>query len=232
MLRYLMPLLALLAASATAAQTQDAAKQATLPSVSLSANATRTVQNDIATASLFVEKEDTDAAVASEAVTLQANKAHALLKDFSGLKVKTANRQAYPVWDKNRVTRWRVRHELLVEGADFNALSKAIGTLQPHAQLGGIRFSVSSKLREATENQLIQQASADFQKRADLVSSSFGAKAYRIKEIAVHSGEPSPIMPFRAQAMVAAAESTPPVLEGGSNEISVTISGSIELVMP
>lgn len=228
-------LTALLAAiPALAAETSEPDKSAAFhPSVSLNARVARTVQNDTATASLFVEREDSDAAKASEAVTLQVNKAHAALKDFPELKVKTAGHQANPIWDKNHITRWRVRHELLLEAADFKALSKAIGAVQPYAQLGGIQFSVSAKLRETTEIQMIQEASAAFQRRAELVRQSFGAKAYRIKEIAVLAGEPTHIMPMlRAPMAVATAEATPPILEGGSNEISLTVSGSIELTMP
>lgn len=203
------------------------------PTVALSANATRTVLNDIATASLFVEKEDNDAARVAEAVTVQANKAYALLKEFPELKVKTASHQAYPIWDKNKVTRWRVRHEIWVEAADFKILSKAIGAAQPYVQLSGIQFSVSGKLRDATESQLIQEASTAFKKRADLVRQSFGASAYRIKEIALQSGEPPRIAPMlRSMAAPASAEFTPPSLEGGSNEISLTISGNVELTLP
>jgi predicted secreted protein len=223
----------LISTHAFAAGTAESTPVATAPTVSLSARAARTVQNDKATATLFAELEDSDAAKASEAVTAQVNKAYSLLKDFPELKVKTAGHQAYPIWDKNRITRWRVRHELLLEAVDFKVLSKAIGTAQPYAQLGGIQFSVSGKLRDATESQLIQEASIAFQKRADLVRQSFGAKAYRIKEIAVQSGEPSRIVPmFRAQMASAVAEAAPPAFEGGSNEISLTISGNVELTMP
>lgn len=232
MIRHALILTSLLAAAnALAGESSDATRAN--PTVSLSARATEAVQNDTATAILFVEKEDADAAKASEAVTAQVNKAHAVLKDFAELRVKTASHQAYPVWDKSRVTRWRVRHELLLEGADFRALSKAIGAVQPYVQLGGIQFSVSARLRETTESQLIQQASAAFQHRADLVRQSFGAKSYRIKEIAVQSSEPVHIVPMvRAQMSAAAAETAPPALEGGSNEISLTVSGNVELTMP
>lgn len=223
----------LISANVFAAGAAESTHATAAPTVSLSARAARTVQNDIATASLFVEREDSDVAQVSETVTVQVNKAYALLKNFPDLKVKTASHQAYPIWDKNRVTRWRVRHELLVEATDFNALSKAIGAAQSYAQLGGIRFSVSGKLRDATESQLIQEASNAFQKRADLVRQSFGAKAYRIKEIAVQSGEPSHIVPMLRTAMSASAtEATPPTFEGGSNEISLSISGNVELTMP
>lgn len=224
----------LFAAPVFSAEATESGKPAiALPSVSLSARAARTVPNDTATASLFVEKEDADAAKASESVTTQINQAHAVLKGFPELRVKTASHQAYPLWDKNRVSRWRARHELLVEGADFKALSKAIGAAQPYAQLGGIQFSVSGKLRDATESQLIQEASAAFQKRTELVRQAFGAKSYRLKDIALQSGEPPHFAPMlRAQMAVATAEATPPILEGGNNEITLTISGSVELTMP
>jgi predicted secreted protein len=231
------PVLALTAllftAPAFSAESTESGKPATaLPTVSLSARAARTVPNDIATASLFVDKEDADAAKASESVTMQVNQAHAVLKEFPELRVKTASHQAYPLWDKNRVTRWRVRHELLVEGADFKALSKAIGAVQPYVQLGGIQFSVSGKLRETTENQLIQEASTAFQKRADLIRQSFGAKSYRLKDIVLQAGEPPHFAPMVRAQMAAPAEATPPILEGGNNEISLTISGNVELSMP
>lgn len=222
-----------ISANAFAAGNTGLSHATVAPTVSLSAGARRVVQNDTASARLFVEREDTDAALATEAVSVQVNKAHAALNNFPELKVKTAGHQAYPIWDKNRATRWRVRHELLVEAADFKALSKAIGAAQPYAQLGGVQFSVSAKLREITESQLIQEASAAFQRRADLVRQSFGANTYRIKEIAVQAWEPSHVVPMlRAPMAVATAEATPPILEGGSNEISLTVSGSVELTMP
>ena len=234
MKRQILALAALIiSADALAAGNSEPVHAIAAPTVSLSARASRAVPNDLATASLFVEREDADAVQAEEAVTVQINKAHAVIKNFGAIKVKTAGHQAYPVWDRNRITRWRVRHELLLETADFKMLSKVIGAVQPYAQLAGIQFSVSAKLRETTEDQLIQEASSAFQHRADLVRQSFGAKTYRIKEISVQSGEAARIMPMARTTMaLAAAEATPPILEGGSNEVSLSISGSVELAMP
>ena len=198
--------------------------------VSLQAEASREVQNDLMQASLAVEMEDRDPAKLADAVNRAMQDALKTAAEFKSVNVRSGNYQTYPVYDKTRFSHWRARHELRLESRDFAAAASLIGKLQGALQLSAMDFKVAPDTRRKMENELIAEALAAFNQRAEIVRTTLKAGAYRLKEmnIGTAGGGMRPVFAF-SRAMQAAEAVAQPAVEAGTSEVSVTVSGSIKL---
>ena len=190
----------------------------------------RPVDNDRMHAVLSLTAEDDNAARLADQINRSMDGALKTAKTRPGVEVRTGSYRTWPVYDKNRIRRWRATQELLLEGTDFAELGNLIGQLQERLQVGSIHFSVSPARRAAVEDELIAQALAAFKQRAELVRKQFAAKGYRLVNVSINTGggQPAPLM--RGMAMEAMDKSVaPPALEAGTSTLSVNVGGMIEL---
>lgn len=191
----------------------------------------RPVENDRMQAVLSVTAEDENAARLADQINRTTAWALQTAKAQRKVEVRTANYQTYPVYDKNKIRRWRGTQQLVLEGSDFTALSNLVGQLQERLQVTTINFSLSPVQRAAAEDELITQALEAFKQRGELVRKQLAAKGYRIVNVFVDTGaaQPVPIV-RRAAAMASAAEAVaPPAVQGGTSTLTVTVRGVIEL---
>jgi predicted secreted protein len=204
--------------------------------VSLQAAAHRDVDNDTMRAVLFAEDEDVNATKLADRVNRAVNDAVRTAKAEPKVKVTTGGYQTYPVYDRNRIVRWRARAELQLESREFRQLSELVGRLQGSLKLGGINFSVSPEARHALEDELTREAIADFKRRAALVADSFDASSWTLREVAVNADggwmpPPRPMLAMQAKGMQADAVEAPQV-EAGTSRIGITVGGSVVLGHP
>jgi predicted secreted protein len=199
--------------------------------VDLQADAQREVGNDTLNAVLFIELNEADAAKLGDTLNRTTTEALAAAKDFKSVRVRTGNNQTYPVYDRaQRITGWRGRAELRLESKDFQAAAALIGRLQSRMQLGQIGFSVSPEVRKAAEDEIIGEAIKAFGARAEIVRAALGGRGYKIRRLAVNTGGGFVPRALMARAGVAAAEAVAaPPLEGGVSQITVSVSGTIEV---
>ncbi|MDA8110803.1 MAG: SIMPL domain-containing protein [Betaproteobacteria bacterium] len=212
----------LLAPLAAAAQV---AREPLFNLVSLSAQAESEVPNDTLVALLAVEAEGADPAQLADDVNRSMHKALALARGVAGVKLRSGAYQTSPVYDKARIVRWRVRQELRLESSDFAAASALIGKLQSILTVASVSLSVSPQARHRAENALIEEALAAFRQRAQLVREALKAKGYRIRDLQVSSGAPAPRVYGALRGMAASV----PAFEPGTSQISVSVSGTIQL---
>lgn len=195
--------------------------------VSLSAQAEREVANDLLTAHLAAEAEGAEPAPLADSVNRTMQRALATALAYKSVKAQTGGYQTMPVYDKNRVLRWRVRQELRLESADLAAASELIGKLQASLVLAGLNLTVSGEARRKAENALIAEALSAFEERARVVRDTLKAKGYRLKDLQISAGgaQPRPLAMARSMAESVA----PPALEPGSSRIVISVSGSVQL---
>jgi len=189
----------------------------------------RMVDNDRMQAVLSVTAEDASAARLADQINRTMDWAVKTAKTRPGIEVRSGNYRTYPVYNKDKIQRWRAVQELILEGTDFATLSSLIGQLQERLQVASINFSVSPARRAAVEDELIAQALDAFKQRAELVRKRLAARGYRIVDAAINTGgaQPAPIM-MRAAAMEASSIA-PPAVEAGTSTLSVNVTGVIEL---
>jgi predicted secreted protein len=198
--------------------------------VSLSAQAEREVPNDLLTATLSAEAEGADQAQLADGVNRTMQRALSTALAYKSVKAQSAGYQTIPVYDKNRIARWRVRQDLRLESADFAAATELIGKLQPSLAVSGLTLSVSGAARRKAENALIAEALAAFDERARVVRDAMKVQSYRVRDLQVSSGgaSPRPVFAMAARAMPPESVAQPAV-EPGSTRILITVSGTIQL---
>jgi predicted secreted protein len=195
--------------------------------VTLSAQAAREVANDTLHATLAAEAEGSDPAQLADGVNRTMRRALDLARGYGGVKVRSGNYQTYPVYDRTRIVRWRVRQELRLESTDFGAATELIGKLQASLAVTQFSHGVSGEARRQAEDALIGEAIAAFEARARLASQALKAKGHRLRDLNLATEGPLPPRPLVMRTM--AADAAPPALEAGSTRITVTASGTVQL---
>jgi predicted secreted protein len=197
--------------------------------VHLSGTATGEVANDTLVALLYAQREGQQAAALADEVNAAIAWALEQAAGSDGIKAQTLDYQTQPVYQNQRLSGWRVRQSLRLEGRDAGRLASLVGTLQARLAVQSIGYQVSPARQREAEEALIVEAIAAFRGRAELVREQLGAAGYRLVELQVDGGGPVP-MPRTAMAtMEMRGAAAPPALEPGTRDLSVSVSGTIEL---
>ena len=189
---------------------------------------TRAVDNDRMQAVLSTTAEDDNTARLADQINKTMDWALKAAKTKTKIEVRTGGYRTHPVYDKDKIRRWRATQELIIEGSDFAELGGLIGQLQERLQVTSINFSVSAEKRRAVEDDLIAQSLEAYKQRAELVRKQLAAKSYRIVDISINTGGGQPVPLMRGLAMESASVA-PPALEAGTSTLTLMVGGTIEL---
>jgi predicted secreted protein len=202
------------------------------PSVTVTASATATVINDRLQAWLRAEAENASASAAASQVNATIAKALATAKGYPSINVATAGYSTQQVSDKVKAQRWRVVQTISLDAGDFTAAAALISRLQDENALllSGMGFSLAEKTRRDAEDSVTQQAIKMWQARAQQAAKGLGFAAWKPGRVTVQSSEPGRVYPMaRAQAMASTVSSVPVAIEGGTTDVTVTVSGEAVL---
>lgn len=218
-------LAALLALSAPAL-----AEPAKATTIDLSAEAGSKAENDLGRAQLYFEASDKNAQTLAGKVNRAIADALETAKPFTSVMTSTAGSTTYPIHDRdgNRIEGWRMRSTIELESRDMAALSALIGQLQQTLLISSVNMQPAPETRAKATNVAAVDAIRAFEERAEVLANALG-KRYRIRHLSVqHTGSP-PVYPMmRASPMSFAKDESAP-LQGGQSEITVTVSGTVEL---
>ena len=198
--------------------------------LSLSAQASADVPQDVVNITLFYEQEAADPGSLTSTLNQRADSALQKAKGVAGVTARTGSFSIYPSTDRDgRISAWRGRTEVQLESHDFAAASKLAGQLSSVMQVGNVSFSLSREAQRAAEQKLTGEAIASFRQQATSAAEAFGYSGYTIREVNVgHNGvmaRPMMMMSARADAKAAA----PVPLEGGTSTVTVNVSGSVQM---
>jgi predicted secreted protein len=225
------PLLLSLAPVAAHAQTVVPYQPAGV--LSLNAQASTEVPQDVVNITLFYEQEAKDPSSLTNTLNERADAALRRAKGVSGVTARTGSFSIYPSTDRDgRISAWRGRTEVILESRDFASASKLAGDLAATMQVGNVQFSLSPEAQRAAEQKLTGEAIASFRQQAASSAEAFGYSGYSIREVNIgHNGVmPRPMMMMSARALDANAKAAPPVpLEGGTSTVTVNVSGSVQM---
>lgn len=223
----LMPLLLVALAQPTMAE-----EKAFYDRVNLSAEAVSEVENDTLVAVLYAQREGGELAKLSNEVNQTISKAIKHSKKVNNVEVQTLDYQTTPVYDKKHITGWRVKQSLKLNSQDFQTLSSLIGELQNDLGLESMSYQISPVEKGKVEEELIGKAIAAFQQRALNITRHLGRKTYRLVSMNVNtSGTPYQPMLMRASSGFAESKVASPVVEPGKITLTVTATGTIELIV-
>ena len=200
--------------------------------INLQAEASREVSNDEMQAVLFIEKSNKQPAELALQINQLMNQAMKAARQYPQVKIKTGAQSTYPIYDETnrKLKEWRSRAEIQLDSQDFKATSQLISELQQNFQTESIGFSVSDQQRKKVENELMLEASRNFQQRAQALTQSWNKNHYTLVNLNLNTNNyfPQPLM--RNMSKVAMAESIPAQdVNAGESKISVNANGSIQL---
>lgn len=197
--------------------------------VELSADAQRTAANDLFKATVFAEGTDTNSATLARQINQTVSNALELATKYPAVKAQTGNSQTSPVYGKTGQTieGWRIRSEIQLESRNASALAELLGKLQTSMGVSQLLALPSPETEKKAEAEASVAAIDAFRDRAGLVAATLGKK-YKIRELNIsNSGRGGPVYPmFRAAK---AAEAAPVPMQAGDSQVTVTVSGKIEL---
>jgi predicted secreted protein len=201
--------------------------------LSLSAQASAEVPQDVVTITLFYEQEAADPASLTTTLNQRADSALQKAKGVAGVTARSGQFSIYPSTDRDgRISAWRGRTEVVLESHDFTAASKLAGDISSIMQVGNVQFSLSPEAQRAAEQKLSGEAIASFREQATAAARAFGYGSYAIREVNVGQNgvPPRPMMMMAARAMSADAKASAPMpLEGGTSTVTVNVSGSVQM---
>ncbi|WP_404989729.1 SIMPL domain-containing protein [Caballeronia sp. LZ029] len=230
-------LLAMSGAAFTLSQTAAAQTVITQPQpsgvLSLSAQASAQVPQDVVNITLFYEQEAADPSSLTATLNQRAEAALREAKGVEGVTAKSGSFTVYPSTDRDgKISAWRGRTEVVLESHDFAAASKLAGKMSSSMQVGSVGFSLSPEAQRAAEQKLVTQAIDSFRKQAQTAAQGFGYSNFTIREVNVgHSGvQPRPVMMMQSRAMSADAKMAAPIaMEAGTTTVTVDVSGSVQM---
>jgi len=201
--------------------------------VNVQAEATRQVSNDLMNATLYIERSNKQPAELATQITQLMNQATALARKYPSVKVETGSQTTYPIYndDNQKLKEWRGRAEINLESTDFKAASQLIGELQQNFQTQSIGFSVSDTQRKKVENELIVEASKNFQQRAQSLAQAWSKSGYNLVNLNINTSNyyPRPVMMRAESAKFATADAPMQDVAGGESKITVNANGTVQL---
>ena len=202
--------------------------------VNIQAEAARKVSNDEMHAVLYIEKSNKQPAELAVQITQLMNQAMASAKKYPQVKVETGSQTTYPIYDNDsrKLKEWRGRAEIQIESTDFKAASQLVSELQQNFQTQSINFSVSDAQRKKVENELMVEASKNFQQRALTLSQAWNKSGYNLVNLNLNTNNsyPQPIMMRASMATFSGAEAADAQdVAAGESKITVNANGTIQL---
>ena len=202
--------------------------------INIQAEASRQVSNDEMHAVLYIEKSNKQPAALSSQITQLMNQGMAIAKKYPQVKVETGAQSTYPIYDNDttKFKEWRGRAEIRLESKDFKATSQLISELQQNFQTQSVNFTVSDEQRKKVENELMIEASKNFQQRAQMVSQAWNKPSYNLVNLNLNTNNyfPQPIMMRASMAKFDVANAAPAQdVAAGESKITVNANGSIQL---
>ncbi len=198
----------------------------------LSADAEDEIDNDIMKVTLLALHQALQSSEANKVVNKQMASALKTVKTTKGIHYETSNYQTQPVYQNQQIVGWKASQQIELKSSDIDQLSNLVGKLQEELKISSMRFDVSKKVLQKTENVLSVEALNQFKERATLMQKTMGADSYQVVAINVNTGMQRP--PVRRTMMRAemsmASDSASPSVEEGNSTINVKVSGQIQLI--
>lgn len=203
--------------------------------VALTATASVEVTRDLMAVTLSTTREGSDASAVQSALKQALD---AALLEARGvaragqIDVRTGNFAMNPRYSpKGTLNGWQGTAELVIEGRDLPGISQLAGRIQSMT-IARVSQGLSREQREKAEAGVTAQAITRYRAQAAAVTQQFGYASYAVREVSVNSNEqgggPEPMM-MRAKVFSAAADAPLPV-EAGQTSVSVTVSGTVQML--
>ncbi|MDH5358397.1 MAG: SIMPL domain-containing protein [Gammaproteobacteria bacterium] len=198
--------------------------------ISLQAIAVNNVANDVLVATLVVQENGKNPAKLAQRVNQKMTQVLDKVAQIRGIVSHTTNYNSHPIYKNGQINSWEVSQQLRLTSQNYDQLGKVIADLNELTTVQSMVFSVSDEVIDSIKEELTKQAITKFRAKATLIAKQFGKTNYRLVHVSVDGNQPIP-RPMMEKALMSDSHSaTSPALSAGINKVSVTVSGTIELL--
>jgi uncharacterized protein YggE len=233
--RKMMVALLMLAAPASLALAQERLSKDTLPSISVTGEATVKVSPDQAQINVGVvtQSQNAQAAAAQNAQRLEAT-ISALRKVLgAGAEIKTTNYSLTPNYRYPReggqptITGYTASNTVEVKTGDLTQVGKVIdaATQSGANNIQSLQFTLKDE--QAVRAQALREASLKAKAKAEAIASAMNLRIARVLRVE-EGGQVRPIQMY-AKAEMAQAASAPTPIEAGTIEVQATVTLTVEI---
>lgn len=197
--------------------------------VSLQTSASSDVANDVLVAMLVVQEIGKQPAALAARVNAKMESVLDKVNKYDNIDSHTTSYSSQPQYNGGKISAWVVSQQIKLSSQNFEQLGKLIGDLNELSRVQSMTFKVSDPRIEETKAQLTKTAIAKFQAKAGMITEQFAKKSYQLVHVSIDGNFARP-QPMRMERMMSdAAMAAPPATSAGTNKITVTINGTIEL---
>ena len=198
------------------------------------AEASMEVDNDEMLVVLSVSKDGPNATQISQEVLAKLTAAVERSKLHADIERRTGQISTTPVWGPNGKTKlWSAQASLELTSTNLNALSRLASELTDAMQISHVSYRLSASKVALTEKKLLNDLAANFQRKAQDLTTAFGFSRHDIKSL--NFSQQNQNMPVMRMAMAtprAMADGAVPVpipQESGKTTLSLRMSAQIGL---
>lgn len=220
---------------ATSAFSQNIRMETPQNVVSLQAQGSLEVQQDLLTISMNSTKDGADAGTVQTQLKAALDAALTEAKKVAQpgqLDVRTGAFSLYPRYGRDgKINGWQGTTELVLEGRDFARISALAGKINT-LTLGNVSFGLSREARARVEGEVTAQAIDRFKAKAQEISKGFGFAGYTVREVNVQANDQGFVQPrgrmLAMEAKMSSADAAVPV-EAGRSTVVVIVSGAVQM---
>ena len=220
---------------ATSAFSQNIRMETPQNVVSLQAQGSLEVQQDLLTIQMSSTKDGSDAATVQTQLKTALDAALTEAKKVAQpgqLDVRTGAFSLYPRYGRDgKINGWQGTTELVLEGKDFARISTVAGKINT-LTLGNVSFGLSREARARVEAEVTAQAIDRFKQKAQEISKGFGFGGYTVREVNVQANDQGFSQPrgrmMAMEAKMSSADAAVPV-EAGRSTVVVNVSGAVKM---
>jgi len=195
--------------------------------VNLSIRTGGSVDTDIVVAIVYKEHQSTDHATAAREVNNGIQWAADKAKD-AGVDAAPFQYRTSPVYQKKHIAGWRVHQSLRLESEHPTRIGALLGELQKKVTIQSLTHTLSPGARIQAEETYVVEALGVFEQRAKLIADSLKRSGYKIVQLNINTNSSPPIN--RGVMAMADSRKSAPVVEGGQQQVNVSVNGTIELL--
>ncbi|MDO5687528.1 MAG: SIMPL domain-containing protein [Neisseria sp.] len=205
--------------------------------ITLSSSARESVQRDTMQVVFSIRENGRDRTTVSNTVTERSNRVLQKIRANKALQGELSARNIYPHYpdgNPKKAQIWQDEARITVRSKDFEALTKLMAAVQNDAAVDSLAFTVSRDLQEKTRKNLTESAIRNFREQAQTITRALGSSSYKIVSLNINSNDyngyayaAAPMM--RAKAEYAGDAAPVPEAEAGDQEITMNVSGSIQV---
>ena len=200
--------------------------------VTFSSAAQAEIGNDVLVITMRAHEKGRNLETLSDNINKTMDWAVKLANRSNDIKSQTRNYQTSPWYEKGKQKGWQISQSLSLSSSNLEEISQLMQQLQTKMQVQSSNYQVSPEKLEKLTGNLTQSALQKFSQRASTISQTLGSDKYKIVKIQISSSSdnhPRPMMAMESMRSASVQSVAAPTFEAGTQKVTVTASGTIEL---